>query len=484
MGNAEAFDAWQQSDQEAWFFLDSVDEARLNHPTAFEKAIGCFATKVARQMHRIHVCISSRPYAWRAISDRMVDEHLPLAASDPKDRSASPLKVYWLCPLQPRPDIELYAAHRKVSDIDRMLEAIDRADLLAIAERPFDLDNLIVSWKKHANFSSRLAMLREGIRQRLKEIDPDRAEQQDLPTEHALEGLRQLAAGVVLSGEQNIRVPDGQLNTIDLDAEDLLTDWSEDKKAIKELLLTGVFNDAIYGAVRIRHREMCDLLAAEWFHALLKAGAPRHNIEALIFTKQYGESVIRPRMRPLLPWLMLWDESIRQQTLALSPEIAVEGGDVSQLPLAERRCILHKMVAHIAAQQDDRNGRYNQAIERLAKADLEQDAHQLIDTYKENDDAIFFLSRFVCLGQLKACAPPLERIACTPSRAEAARRVSIRAVATVGTSAQRYAMWETLLAQGTPFPRVSLAELIDEATPDEVTVDLLIRTLTVLELCL
>ena len=63
----------------------------------------------------------------------------------------------------------------------------------------------------------------------------------------------------------------------------------------------------IYGAVRFRHREVRELLAAEWFSELLEKGHSRHAIEALIFREQYGQEIICPRLRPILPWLILGD---------------------------------------------------------------------------------------------------------------------------------------------------------------------------------
>jgi hypothetical protein len=38
VGSADAFDHWRGSQAEAWFFLDSIDEARLENPRKFEKA--------------------------------------------------------------------------------------------------------------------------------------------------------------------------------------------------------------------------------------------------------------------------------------------------------------------------------------------------------------------------------------------------------------------------------------------------------------
>ncbi len=502
VGTSKNFSQWLLSQEDAWFFLDSVDEARLDEPRAFENAITFFASAIHDAMHRAHIYISSRPYAWRAKLDRdMLERHLPspkkqhqIPSADPSgDVGSSPpnalqtessdskdeydLSVHWLCPLN-RTDIRFYAGHRDITNLDGMLSAIERADLWSMAERPFDLDDLIDSWKAGETFSNRLEILRSGIRRRLDEIHPDRGERQPLRSDQALQGARQLAAAVVLSNQPGIKVPEGQFNSIGLNAEEVLEGWS--LSDIKALLSRSLFNEAIYGAVRIRHREIRDLLAAEWFDELLRAGASRHKIENLIFTTQYGEQVVRPRMRPILPWLILFDDSIRKKALTLHPEIAVEGGDVSGLPKQERKRILCDMVDQIARKEDDRNGCDNAAIARIAQTDLEDDAKALIAQHAENDDAIFFLGRFVWQGRLAACLPRLAEIACDSSRGIYARLVSVRAVASVGSKLQKNQLWQNLIDLSEPFQRKLLVELISDSAPEDISFDLLIQTLAVL----
>ena len=80
VGSAESFQQWLGSQSDAWFYLDSVDEARLGSPRAFEKAIRRFSAKIKPAQQRAHVYISSRPYAWRPKSDHeLIQQYLPFA---------------------------------------------------------------------------------------------------------------------------------------------------------------------------------------------------------------------------------------------------------------------------------------------------------------------------------------------------------------------------------------------------------------------
>ena len=78
VGDAESFERWLGSDEDAWFFLDSVDEALLQDSLAFEDAMRAFAAQIADARERAYIIISSRSYAWRARTDRqLLDQLLP-----------------------------------------------------------------------------------------------------------------------------------------------------------------------------------------------------------------------------------------------------------------------------------------------------------------------------------------------------------------------------------------------------------------------
>lgn len=126
VGGLDAFERWLNSQEEAWFFLDSIDEARLENPRAFEKAIKLFAKRIKPAAQRAHIFISSRPYAWRARSDRdLLERYLPFkrpkseeigdrnntheeSDADQSTEPESALQVYLLDPLDEN-DIRTFA---------------------------------------------------------------------------------------------------------------------------------------------------------------------------------------------------------------------------------------------------------------------------------------------------------------------------------------------------------------------------------------
>jgi hypothetical protein len=81
IGTGDEFLAWLVSHEEAWFFLDSVDEAQLETPRALENAIRIFGERIHAARERAHIFITSREDAWQALSDRtLVEQYLPCGA--------------------------------------------------------------------------------------------------------------------------------------------------------------------------------------------------------------------------------------------------------------------------------------------------------------------------------------------------------------------------------------------------------------------
>lgn len=496
VGDANDFAAWLESSDEAWFYLDSIDEARLDDPRAFEKAIRRFARRIKSAQHRAHIVISSRPYAWRSRTDYMiVKKHLPYAKprieatqtcdddelgyelhQQVKETSTADdcLSVFILNDLTEK-EIHAFAKARGVKNADRLVDDIQRRNLNAVAARPFDLESIIEKWLEDGELGSRFDFLNFGISKRLSESNPDRDRQQPLSREKARAGARSLAAAVILSGKPGIRIPDEHTEQDGVDATVVLGDWHPND--VHALLERGIFDDVIYGKVRFRHREVRELLAAEWLSEHLRVGNSRRAVETLVFREKYGHEFIAPRLRPLLPWLILLDDGIRQRALSLDPEIVVEGGDVSRLPLGERRRLLREIVDRIAADLGSRSSSDNDAIARIAQPDLSDDVLELIEQHRENDTALFYLGRLVWQGEMKDCVSPLAKIAVDLERGLYARVAALRAVGTTGSREDFDAVWDQILADSKPVDRRLASEIVSNATSNYASVERLIATI-------
>lgn len=490
VGDVPRFERWLNGAEEAWFFLDSVDEVRLETPRAFETAMRAFANRIHAAAQRAHVVVSSRPYAWKfSFDNALLREVLPYAsdedAPDLSDESGenwsptglsnmatarrkSPLKIFRLTELDDD-DIRIFAGYRGVDDANALLAALERAALMDLARVPFDLEDLIETWEEAKSFDGRLRVLERGLERRLTPSSRDTAKA--LPIDRALSGARRLALAVTLLGEANLRMPRGQGGG--LDAAALLADWTAED--VEALLNRGVFSDPIYAAVRFRHREIRELLAAQQLSEMLKTPEGRAEVEALIFRTIYGVTVIPPRLRPLLPWLILYDQSIQDRALALAPELVTEGGDAAQLPFEARRAILRDIVRRIV--EDKERGGDNSQLARIAHEDLSGEAAALIAAHSDHADAIFFLGRLVWQGSMRTAAEALAPIARDSSRDSYARLVSVRAVMTVLGPEAGDALWDELLGSGEILSRDLLSEFINNAAPTSGSVRRLLASL-------
>lgn len=503
IGTTQAFEDWLGGTQQAWFFLDSVDEIRLTEPRAFENAIRAFAGRIRNARHRAHVYISSRPYAWRTAADRaLIEELLPIAeqqreqageedfsadfpeattrrgetAEGPSSaESTEPLvSLYQLAPLN-EADIRLFAGHNGVDNPDDFLEEIDRAALLSLARVPFDLGDLIDTWTERHALTNRLEIFEDGISRQLTMSDSP----EPLPViERAAGGAELLAMAAMLTGLPNISLP-GFDSDDAIDAVTLLSSWAVSE--VEALLRTGVFSDPIYGAVRFRHREIRELLAARWVARNLERAGARSQIETFIFRSRYGEDILTPRLRPILPWLILFDAGICNRLLKNYPEVAVEGGDPARLPFKVRRAMLATLITAVIAPDSGLRGLDNTAIARIAQPDLEPHVLDLITAYAENDDAIFVLGRLVWQGKMRTCVAPLAAIARNPERSVYARLVSVRSVATIANPEAIYALWAALNHLPHLLPRRLLTEFADHAPASIESVALLVASIERLE---
>jgi hypothetical protein len=123
----------------------------------------------------------------------------------------------------------------------------------------------------------------------------------------------------------------------------LLTNHRYVDKALREL------SQALGSAVSRAHifitARVSEYLTAQWLLHLLESGKSWHAVEGLLFTHRYGLDVVVPSMRPMAAWLALWDDRIRDRILTTAPEILIEHGDPSRLPVDIRSRLLEQFAS-------------------------------------------------------------------------------------------------------------------------------------------
>jgi hypothetical protein len=184
-----------------------------------------------------------------------------------------------------------------------------------------------------------------------------------------------------------------------------------------------------------------------------------------------------PAIRSVLTWLILFHNDFYQQAISITPEIAVEGGDPSILPLPIREKLLEDIVLKISSDKDSGSGRDNEAIARIAAPDLTPKATELINRFIDNDDAIFFLGRLAWQGKMIDSLHLFESIVLNSQRDIYARIASLRAIVTLGEVDHCTQIWIRLNALEDAFEQRLLSELIDETQLSTVNVQQLLISL-------
>ena len=477
-GSSEEFELWLATDGEGWLFLDSVDESRLRDPLDFERAIRRVGSRLGSALQRTHIVLSSRGSAWRPVTDlNLCQLHLRYFRRSSNDHErefgisneeSTTFMIVALDDLE-QEQVELFAKAKGISEPRPFLEAIDRLDSWSLVSRPDDLGELVDYWIKNKSIGNRLDLMQSSIARRLAERDQNREEAFPLSAIDARSGARSVAAAATLTQESTIRVPDGSKNTKGFSVSDVLPDW--DSKRCAALLARPIFDEAIYQTVRFHHRTVREYLVAEWFNQLLSRETSRRKIESLFFREQYGQQVIVPTMRPVLLWLILFDDSIRQQALSISPELIFEGGEPKALPRNVRQKILRDVCEHISTGVTRDSANDYRAVQRFADTDFAADIKVLFAKYAANDDVQYFLLRMIWQGELSVALPEARAVALNPNAGHYSRIAAFRAIRAVATEAVRSEIRDFFLKESPTLNCDWLSELVQDLPSTKQSVE-------------
>lgn len=468
VGTFSEFNAWLETNESGWFFLDSVDEARLVSHDHFKRALKRISLSLDSATQRAFIYISGRGSDWNAISDlALIEEYLPTPKSDEEslkssesatpeqlDNSANneeadatgPIKIFRLSPLS-QEQITLFSSHHGVIQPQCFIEAVERADAGIFAERPRDLIDLVEYWKQFGKIASLEEMTEFNIQQKLTETNPAHIKWNPLPALKARAGAETIAAALTFSRSNFIALPDPQSPihpAYSLDAMALLSDWQSSE--VESLLRRALFDEATYGRARIHHRSVREYLTAQWLYKLLVAGKSRRNVEQWLFAERYGLKVVIPSMKPIVAWMALWDDIICQKLCDIAPEILIGYGDPSRLPIPTREILLRKFAEVCASNRYYDESLDISAVRRLADARLASTINQLLEEYRSNEEVRQLLLRTIWQGAIKECAEAALSFSIDASMDRYTRIGGIRAIGVCGNNDQKQQLITSILA--------------------------------------
>lgn len=505
IGTAEEFANWLAGKNDAYFFLDSVDEARLNKRIAFELALQHFANTIGERLNQAKIFVSCRVSNWRATADlSLFLRHLPKLKTpivrDNEDFSTQDTKqankkaipsarsidsegkedhiVFQLAPLNDR-QIRHFAEQKGVEDTEDFIEAIEKADASIFAERPQDLLDLIAYWRSNGRLGRHAEMLDFNIQKKLEEYNPDRDDLRPLSGEDALLGAERLAAAITLQKKKAIILPDipidDDLRDISVEPKESLLDWSSDK--IQTLLDRPIFDEAVYGTIRFHHQTVREYLVASWLKRIINEGKSRRLVEGLLFGKQYGREVVIPSMKTVAAWLSLWDDKVRNQLRQIAPEVLIENGDPASLPIESRKSLLIGFAEHYAEHNHTGASFDITMIRRLADPLLASTVNDILKKFATHYDVCTLLLKLIWQGQISDSIDAALSFAMDDQVGSYNRTLAIRAVAAAGTLKQQRNLVKSLLVDISNLSTNMLGEVCSLFFPGVLSVPKLLKVL-------
>ena len=441
----QQFQKWKSEQAYGYFFLDSVDEAKLKSKSAYRKALRRVAKFIGDGFDRAHIYISCRPSDWKKKEDEpetikifhkgkaeIIEENEELPPPKNKSRdevweiirekvsrekipnpeqsadnistaNTKNLSVYHLAPLNEERQRHLVKLASNVSNIDAFMQEIENRGLEPFAKRPGDILDLAEYWNAKGTFGTLAQMTEFGINKLLNEEETGREDSAQLSSSKAREGAERLAIALILSKRLSILKP-GETSRdndeVPISAREILNDWTDTQ--IDTLLRRGIFAPASFNAIRFQHRSTIEFLSATWFKNKIESPQFRKQVEDIIFRSAFNVNSISKELRPVVAWLALWDDKTRDEVLKREPFELIRHGDPKSLSIPFRQKLLSNYT------EASINGNVaDETVERRAIWSLSDPL--LADTIREcwvkNSEYKFrsFLIDLIAEGKINAC---------------------------------------------------------------------------------
>lgn len=507
-GSSDDLSRWLASDEDAWFFFDAVDEAKIEGPSSFNHAIAKAVETIGPHIARAHFFVSSRPHAWDASTDHiMLSQRLGLTTSEERrapsgrdddvyedddfpstaaatERKGSTtsvgLRVLRLAPLS-RSQVRHFASEQEVPDIEEFLRAIARANADVFATRPDDLLGLISIWKAERKIESYTKVVESNIERKLAERNPLHEHVAGLTAERASSGAQQLAAAMTLARKLAILLP-AQTSVPEktdqcVDPRQVLPDWTPAE--ISELLGRPLFSQAFYGAVRFHHKTSREYLTARWLKGLLHSRKHRRSVDSLLFARPYNveQAVVRPSLQPVAGWLAQWEDGVREKLERIDPAVLLAWGDSSSLPTDVRARLLTNYAKRYTGRRRTPLDLHIREIQRLADTRLAPTLRELFSGSADNSDLRRLILKLIEEGQIAECKDLARSIAFDSKAPSHMRDYAISALAAAGTREDLKELIELIVEGSASLERRLAATIVECSFPSVLAPDELITLL-------
>lgn len=493
---------WKDDDGIAHFFVDSVDEARLNGKN-IEDGLDALAEGLDGALHRAKIILSCRVLDWRRVEDMDAFQSIlraPQPGKTPGDQdipdnpddawlrpifrdnndkddansvdtpSDAPPLVVSLGPLSRRQASSLARAAGVTDEAD-FLNAVSRADAEDLANRPLDLIDLARLWKAKKRIGTRAEILDWSIQLRLQETNRDRRRGDRLSLEDALSATHDLAAALTISRKRLIIWSDAEADPNDgeaaIDPGGVLKSF--DASLQDTLFARPIFEAAAFGRIKFQHRSVQEYMTARWLRKLSNMGLSESRLWNFLTAETYGIRQLRPALRPVAAWLGQLHAPVRRRLMTLAPEVLIEDGDPSLLPVEIRAQLLRSFAkVHAGRDESDVSISIDQLV-RLADPKLAPCVRELWAGAKHSGELRGLLLRLMWAGGIADCTDLAMEAALNTRISDYHRITAIRAIEEAGTLAQKKTLVAELTTKRRAVDERILAAVAGAAFPEAMS---------------
>jgi len=398
----EQLKEWLASEDKAYFFLDSVDESKLKSERDFTSAIKSFKNVIGNALERTQVFITSRASAWRATTDlNFVNRELcNKSESDSKEELEKQFKVYSLENFS-TDEIKIFSNKFGIKDPDEFVVQLREREVEGFANRPLDLIDLVKFRNTHHRIGSRLELVQYSITTKLS-IDKVDRELTNLSPAKLMEGAEEIAAAMVFCKQSNVANMGCEQSEDVLNVEEILKDWTP--KEVETLLSRPIFELSKYGTSRFNHRIIREYLAAQWIKKRVDKKSISHaQLFELFYKNIYYVEVLIPSLKPILAWYVLLDRDFENTVISRSPEVFIDGGDSSQLPVETRKQLISKFCQLYSRKEQCYISFDSAAIKRFSSPEMGDLIRHLLTEYYSYKDLRQILLQIAESSSMKEC---------------------------------------------------------------------------------
>lgn len=341
---ADSFERWKQSNDKAFFFLDSIDELSLTS-TRLRWVLKKIQRAIGDAVGRAHFVVTTRPVVTEleCLREFSRDIAKKFSRNIEETNDYSHWRLFQLMPLSLKERTAL--AEDYLGDpeaVGQLFRAVENAGIEDEEGFPLDLRYLCEYWKCSCSLGTYSDYLRAACELRLHPHEEDRKDRRSLSFEKAKEGAERLALAVhllAITGIRSEQTDSAYCGVRAINPQKILTDWNADE--IRELLERPLFEFFAEGRVRFLHRTTSEYLAAQRIlHLIQEQGWSASRLKNLWFATVKNRRLVLPSKQEIMGWLSPKLPDLFDLISENQPELFLQTGDPSNLTLSQREAVL------------------------------------------------------------------------------------------------------------------------------------------------